>query len=156
MNINFKDMTKIEKEEYFKESFEEYVQAKMKACGYTENEARILAQSDFDSCMNVPPGVKQDSYILKILNNDEPVGNLWYITRKLPESKTAFLCEIYLKERYRGKGIGSLAIDLFEKRAKEEGCHRVSLHAFGYNEGAIRLYERLGYLVTDVTMQKSL
>jgi RimJ/RimL family protein N-acetyltransferase len=49
---------------------------------------------------------------------------------------------------YQGKGYGSEAIlwvvDYAFRRA---GLHRVKVRAFSYNEGAIRLYERLGFVV---------
>jgi RimJ/RimL family protein N-acetyltransferase len=49
---------------------------------------------------------------------------------------------------YQGKGYGSEAI-LWALRWAfvTRGLHRVNISAFGYNEGAIRLYERLGFVL---------
>lgn len=47
----------------------------------------------------------------------------------------------------RGQGYGSDMIRVLLKYAFEErGMARVALDTFGYNEGAIRLYERLGFV----------
>ena len=48
---------------------------------------------------------------------------------------------------YQGKGYGSEAIRwALEWAFEEAGMHRVAIQAFEYNEGARRLYERLGFV----------
>ena len=47
---------------------------------------------------------------------------------------------------YQGKGYGSEAIRWVLRWAFQTGgLHRVGIKAFSYNEGAVRLYERLGF-----------
>ncbi|MEJ9232409.1 GNAT family N-acetyltransferase [Peribacillus butanolivorans] len=46
---------------------------------------------------------------------------------------------------FQGKGIGSALIQYGEEYAKEKGYPRVSLVVEDVNEGANRLYNRLGY-----------
>jgi RimJ/RimL family protein N-acetyltransferase len=47
---------------------------------------------------------------------------------------------------FQGKGYGSEAIQwALDYAFRRAGLHRVSIRAFGWNEGAIRLYQRLGF-----------
>ena len=46
---------------------------------------------------------------------------------------------------YRGMGIGTALLQKAEERAGAMGKYTMSLGVVGENEGAIRLYERLGY-----------
>ena len=48
----------------------------------------------------------------------------------------------------RGLGLGTLLMERAEARASAMGKRRLSLGVIGENEGAIRLYERLGYRIT--------
>ena len=48
----------------------------------------------------------------------------------------------------RGLGLGTLLMERAEARACAMGKRRLSLGVIGENEGAIRLYERLGYRIT--------
>ena len=48
----------------------------------------------------------------------------------------------------RGLGLGTLLMERAEARARAMGKRRLSLGVIGENEGAIRLYERLGYRIT--------
>ena len=49
---------------------------------------------------------------------------------------------------YRGMGIGTALMRNVEERARLMGKSTMSLGVIGGNEGAIRLYERLGYRTT--------
>ncbi|KAJ4299412.1 hypothetical protein N0V90_004657 [Kalmusia sp. IMI 367209] len=49
---------------------------------------------------------------------------------------------------YQGKGYGSEAIRwVLEYAFKRAGLHKVRIRAFGWNEGACRLYQRLGFVL---------
>ncbi|EMD70190.1 hypothetical protein COCSADRAFT_74553, partial [Bipolaris sorokiniana ND90Pr] len=49
---------------------------------------------------------------------------------------------------YQGKGYGSEAINwALDFGFRRAGLHSMRLRAFGWNKGAIRLYERLGFVV---------
>ena len=48
----------------------------------------------------------------------------------------------------RGLGVGAALMQKAEEKARAMGKRRMSLGVIGENEGAIRLYERLGYRTT--------
>ncbi len=60
-----------------------------------------------------------------------------------------FVCAIAVYEAFRGQGIGAALMERVEERARECGCPSLSLLVFDVNDGAKRLYERLGYRVAD-------
>jgi len=57
---------------------------------------------------------------------------------------------------FRGKGLGRQIVLLAEKEALARGLNRIGLHVFGFNETANGLYRALGYITTDLVMEKML
>jgi len=58
---------------------------------------------------------------------------------------------IDIAEPYQGKGYGSEAIYWVPKWGfQTAGLHRIGIEAFSYNKGAIRLYEKLGFVPEGV------
>jgi ribosomal protein S18 acetylase RimI-like enzyme len=68
---------------------------------------------------------------------------------ELEEDASYYIAGIALKADYRGRGMGTKMLRLAELRAMTRGLAKMSLIAFEENAESIRLYERLGYRVTD-------
>jgi ribosomal protein S18 acetylase RimI-like enzyme len=51
--------------------------------------------------------------------------------------------------RYRGRSVGTELLGQVEQLARQAGCSIVSIEVFEQNEGALRLYRRLGYRVVE-------
>ncbi|KPK12335.1 MAG: hypothetical protein AMJ68_02270 [Acidithiobacillales bacterium SG8_45] len=51
--------------------------------------------------------------------------------------------------QYRNKGIGTALMSTVNKLAQNANCQTVSVEVFGQNEGALRLYQRLGYHIVE-------
>ena len=75
----------------------------------------------------------------------EAVGILWFAERVDGDTPQVFIYDVNVDDRHRGGGLGSAAMALLEEEARRLGAAEVALHVFDHNEGAIRLYERLGY-----------
>jgi len=60
-----------------------------------------------------------------------------------------YISGIALYPNYRGQGIGTIMMKQINERAKNLGLKQLSLLAFEQNLDAIRLYERLGFEITD-------
>ena len=67
---------------------------------------------------------------------------------KLEEDNSYYICGVALFEPYRSQGIGSRFMQLAETKAKQIGFDKLSLIVFEQNQGAKRLYDRLGYKET--------
>ena len=71
-------------------------------------------------------------------------------------SKIGNILNIGVDEICRGKGIGTKLIKSAETFVFEQGGEALDLSVFAFNKKAIRLYERLGYKVMDVSLRKVL
>ncbi|MGE7186969.1 GNAT family N-acetyltransferase [Peribacillus sp. NPDC006672] len=84
---------------------------------------------------------------------DEPIVKRLRMKMKDPsvtldkeaEMKDFYLDTVSVDPNFQGKGIGSALIQYVEGYAKQKGYPRVSLVVENENEGANRLYSRLGY-----------
>lgn len=61
------------------------------------------------------------------------------------EGKTAFLDELFIDEKERGRGIGSLALAHVESLCRTEGVNALHLETEETNSGAADLYARSGF-----------
>lgn len=61
-----------------------------------------------------------------------------------------FLSQIEIAPEHQGHGYGSRVIGLLQERAKGRGA-RVDLQVLKVNVAALRLYQRLGFVITDET-----
>lgn len=59
---------------------------------------------------------------------------------------TWYICGVALYPDYRGRGIGGQLLEIARRQARERGYRQISLVAFEQNQGAVRLYRRLGYV----------
>lgn len=85
----------------------------------------------------------------KIVVDGVAVGTLWYAEQLDETPPRVYLYDIEVDEEHRGKGIGTRAIHALEERGRRLGAKQVMLSVFFQNPGAIRLYERLGFLPTE-------
>jgi ribosomal protein S18 acetylase RimI-like enzyme len=65
---------------------------------------------------------------------------------ELEDYGSLYVSGVAVAEEFRGRGWGSALMAEAEKRAKALALPRVSLICFERNEGALRLYKRLGYV----------
>ncbi|MBU1091567.1 GNAT family N-acetyltransferase [Patescibacteria group bacterium] len=70
---------------------------------------------------------------------------------KIGEGETTFI-----EENYRGDGIGTKFIRMFEEWCKEKGIKRLRIVASSRNEKAIKLYKREGFEEYDTVLEKVL
>jgi len=60
-------------------------------------------------------------------------------------AKRTRLEKLFVKEEFRGKGIGAALVEAFVKWSRENGVERVFVRTYATNESAIHLYERFGF-----------
>jgi ribosomal protein S18 acetylase RimI-like enzyme len=63
--------------------------------------------------------------------------------------RDAFLDELYLEEKSRGRGIGRKAMEFAEGMARELGVNAVHLEVSRDNDAGLELYRRAGYADHD-------
>lgn len=98
----------------------------------------------------------EGQYLFNVVSadSDEKVGILWYSI--IPEINATYLYHIFIDEDQRGKGFGTKTIEVLQENLKASGVNSIGLSVFGKNEGAYRLYKKLGYATTRIAMEKVL
>ncbi|HGY9571635.1 TPA: GNAT family N-acetyltransferase [Vibrio harveyi] len=136
----------------FRENFiREYAGSISSNYGYSEETSFEFASLDFD--MRLPNKLDTDgNSICSIKLGELSIGHLWYV--ESAEDSTAFICDLFVEEKHRNLGYGELVLELLESRLKQSGITRMKLHVANGNNGALRLYTRLGYLVTGHNLFK--
>jgi GNAT superfamily N-acetyltransferase len=83
--------------------------------------------------------------------NDQPAGYaLFFDYYSSFEGRAGlFLEDIYVRDQYRGKGIGKLLLARVALIAKEQNCFGVRWQVLDWNTPAIEFYERLGATFLD-------
>jgi len=74
----------------------------------------------------------------------------------LQHSQHAYLGFMYVDEKHRGKGINKMIIDELKKWAITKGMKELRLDVYVENVGAIKAYEKAGFLKLMVEMRLGL
>ena len=56
-----------------------------------------------------------------------------------------YLEDLYVRPRWRGRGVGTALLAEAVDRARKAGCHKMALQVWPHNAAAIALYERFGF-----------
>lgn len=142
---------------YLDTSIASYAAEHIKAGGWTEEEGLEKAKQSFDRLL--PNGVNSPNQHLFSLydeNTGETVGMIWLAVEGNPNKTYGYIYDVVVDEAHRRKGYGEQAFRLIEEKARELGQSEIRLHVFGHNHGARALYEKLGYITTNLMMKKEL
>jgi RimJ/RimL family protein N-acetyltransferase len=120
-------------------------------------EARRKAEEDMARLFpDDRPAEGQTVLVVEEEETGEAVGRVWFTVREHGALESAWLYEISIDERMRGRGYGRQAMLLFEDEVRRRGLRRIALNVFGGNEPARSLYRSLGYVEDSVWMAKEL
>ncbi|WP_241781912.1 GNAT family N-acetyltransferase [Paenibacillus sp. DMB5] len=107
----------------------------------------------------LPQGLHTEGAFLYSIVEDTgntQAGYIWFNVAQGRQGKEAFIYDFYIFEPYQQKGYGSMALTLLDEEARCMGVTRIGLHVFGDNDRAFKLYQKMGYGITDITMSKKL
>jgi RimJ/RimL family protein N-acetyltransferase len=155
--IELRRMSENEYSNYLQHSIPDYAREKEKSEGFSKSEALALATQGFQSLL--PQGLKtRDQFLFTICekNSGESVGILWFGIKESPRGRQAYLYDFEMNAEHRGKGYGTQALKLFEAEVKNLGMDWLSLHVFGHNEKAQKLYSKMGFRPTSIFMAKKI
>jgi RimJ/RimL family protein N-acetyltransferase len=134
-----------------------YAQDKIDAGSWSPEEALDRSQKEFDELL--PDGTAtKDNYLYSVHDPqiDKNVGVVWICIVDRRWHKIAFIYDFEIDEQYRRQGYGTQALLALDDKVRELGLDTIDLHVFGHNPGARALYEKVGYVATDITMRKKL
>ncbi len=152
----FSLMTPDEYAFWLNRSMTEYADDKMKANGYSREEAQEISEKSFNDLL--PKGLETPNNFLFTLKSDsaQNLGFLWFAVKGPKGNQKAFIYDFVIEEQFRNKGFGRRALELLDLEAKKLGLKEIGLHVFEFNKTAIHLYESQGYQTTDRVMSKSI
>ena len=106
----------------------------------------------FQSYNAIKEQIEDDGYIYNIMIKDD--NNIGYFGL-CPKEDYLFLSKIYIKDQYRGQGLGKEAFRKIIDIAKEHNKTSIRLTVNKYNNTTIKAYEKWGFstindVVTDI------
>ena len=153
--INLHNMTETEFSEYRSLLVEDYAHDIANNYRITLDETRAKSANQIGEMLKDGLATpNQWLYEIRLEDNvpEERIGYLWIDVDET--KKRCFICDIYLHEVFRGQGWGRKTLELLEKQMLEKNIQRIGLHVFGNNSVARALYEKLGFEITGLNMQK--
>ncbi len=119
------------REKYFKKTIEEIKKYNGKMLLYSENQKIV-------------------GLIVGLINNEAA----FEYDFKAP--KRGRITELIVSKNCRGKGYGQILLNSMEKYLLNHECQDILLGVFGYNENAIKFYEKNGYHPRLIDMTKKI
>lgn len=85
-------------------------------------------------------------HILKAEMDGKSIGlaAYYYQLVSFPAKKVLYLEDIFVRESYRGKGIGNLFLKKLEEIARENNCLKMTWKCLGWNQNSRSFYEHIG------------
>lgn len=86
---------------------------------------------------------------LLLIEKDQKVigfANLMFIFSVWSHGKGLILDDLYIKEAFRGNGIGRFVMQFIENYGRESGCKRLQFQSEYTNPEAYKFYNQLGYV----------
>ncbi|KGP90531.1 GNAT family acetyltransferase [Pontibacillus chungwhensis BH030062] len=156
MKVRFIPMKQETFESYYTDSIREYAMEHVKAGNWTESEALINAQEQFETLL--PNDLDTNDHdLFTIVNEDRnEVGMIWLHRQHRLEEAHIFIYDIKLHEEEQGKGYGTATMKALEVYAESLEISQIGLHVFAHNKIALGLYKKMGYETTDLVMKKRL
>jgi ribosomal protein S18 acetylase RimI-like enzyme len=142
---------------YLESAIKGYAEENVAAGRWPQVGAIERSREDFESLL--PLGLDTpDNFLFEILDEDNGpiVGHVWYKLEQKHGSCSAYVYDLEVKPEHRRKGHAWRALKALELLATESGATSIGLNVFANNIGAQRLYQKLGYVPTNVNMSKSL
>ncbi len=152
MDILLKPMNEQNFQSFINMAAVNFAKDKVKNGSWKEETALEQSKSAFKSLL--PEGEKSENNVLyNIVLEDEVIGYIWCSVNKNQEPNYAYLFEILVYQEFRGQGFGKEALRKCIKEIKDLGIQNVWLHVFSHNQGALKLYQRLGFEITDYNLK---
>lgn len=152
MTVKLEKMNTVEFEQYLNYAIKNFAEEQIKSGNWEQQDAVSMATEEYKKLL--PDGEKtENNYLFIIRDGKQEIGMIWLAHKT---SEKGFIYDINIWEGNQGKGYGKQAMKEIERVAKEIGIKKIGLHVFGHNKAARRLYEKLGYIETNIKMEKAL
>ena len=98
---------------------------------------------------NTEKQMKEEKDLFQCILAEDEKGNilgmaLYFFAYFTWVGKSLYLDDLYVKEQYRGNGVGKILLKELMKIALDENCKRVRWQVLDWNTNAIELYKKAG------------
>ncbi|WP_291563997.1 MULTISPECIES: GNAT family N-acetyltransferase [unclassified Clostridium] len=155
--VRLEKMNEFDFDNYINNSIKDYAAEKIKAGAWAQEEAENLSKETFARLL--PKGIySENQYLFSIIDDDKQikVGYLWFQCYEKLIEKEAFVYDFIVFKEFRSKGYGTQALKSLDDVVKGLGINKISLHVFAHNKRALSLYEKTGFIATDINMSKNI
>jgi ribosomal protein S18 acetylase RimI-like enzyme len=130
-------------------------------CGFKKRSAKVnFPDCEFNSelfkSLLLRSSKKHPDWVKVAEDGGKLIGYIWF---KMIDSAMGVFGRVehlFVEESYRSKGIGRMLMESAEEYFSKQGVKKVKLTVTKTNEGAIKLYEKMGYDVERFKMEKDL
>ena len=150
-------MSEAEFAAYLAFAIADFAQDKVKAGQWAQAESLELSRKVYAE--SLPQGLTtSDNFLFTVRDGatSEKIGMLWFAAQERGGQRIAFVYDVCIDMEHQRKGHASRAFTALEAEAQKRGLSGIALHVFGQNTGAQALYQKLGYLPTNINMFKQL
>jgi ribosomal protein S18 acetylase RimI-like enzyme len=155
MTVRLEPMTQEQYEMWLPDAIEDYARQTSESGLMSLDTARESAVDQFGALL--PDDLATAGHHLLMAYDDaQIVGVFWLRIRDEWGTRRAFIFNIEVDESLRGQGYGRAIMTAGEEYARSQKADTIALNVFAQNDVARSLYDKLGYLVTNVNMQKEL
>ena len=153
--VQLSPMLEPEFETYLASAIQDFAQDKVKAGNWHADEGLQKSEQSYRELLL--DGVKtNDQHLFSIFHEGQNVGMIWFAIDRREAKPRAFIYDFVIDAAFRRQGLGRQAMLALEEIVKALGLDVISLHVFGHNRAAKKLYEQVGYEVTNIHMSKKL
>ena len=154
--VRLDPMTEAEFQAYLEPAIAEYAAEHVKSGRWSPEES--LEKSREEYAQLLPDGLSSvDQHLFSIKDEfGTQVGMLWFAVRQNGGKRSAFIYDVLIDVAFQRRGYATQAFQALEMLASDMGLTAISLHVFGHNTAARALYEKLGFVTTNLFMKKSL
>jgi ribosomal protein S18 acetylase RimI-like enzyme len=95
-------------------------------------------------------------FLVGVGDSGSVVGRLWFKLEERPDGLHSVGYDFSVNEELRGAGYGRAMLAAMRRFHLDHGARSMSFIVYGYNTRAKKLYESIGYEVTQVQLRKKL
>jgi len=143
--------------DYLAYAIPDFARDKVQAGQWAEDESLELSRSGYADML--PQGMATPDnffYTLRDGATQADIGMLWFAAQLRGGQRIAYVYDVYVRPEHQRKGHAGRAFAALEVEAHRLGLTGIALHVFGHNAGAQALYQKLGYVPTNINMFKPL
>lgn len=150
-------MNEVEFAAYWGRAIPEFAQDKVDAGQWASADALQRSRDSYSE--QLPQGLATPGNCFFTVRDGasyEAIGMLWFAEQERGGKRIAYVYDVAIDAPHQRKGHARRAFAALEAEVAQRGLSGIALHVFGHNSGARSLYEKLGYVPTNINLFKPL